>query len=722
MRWIVSQLSRLSILLVGVFARAALAATCTVPVDVGCTTIQSALNQAVPGDTISVNAGIYSEKIAFPNSGSAGGGYITLQGAAAHASILDGTGVGGSNMILIDSKSYIRVIGFEMRDNTGVSDGSGVRILGSGSHIEIRDNKIHDIRGSDAMGITVYGTQPTSISQLIIDGNEIYDCEPARSEALTLNGNIEQFEVTNNLVRDVNNIGVDFIGGETDIQPDPSKVVRNGVCRGNQVYRARSIYEGGYAGAIYVDGGRDILIERNITSESDLGLEIGAENNGITTRNIVVRDNLIYRNDKVGIVFGGFDASVGRVEDSSFLNNTLYDNDTLGTGVGELWIQFASNNVIRNNIFLGGQETLLYSENGNVNNQLDYNLWFTSALTPTFVWNGNAFAGLTAFRTASSQEAAGLYGDPLLVSPASADFHLSPLSPAVNAGDPGFVAGVGETDVDGSTRVSGGRVDIGADEFTCGDGNTDPGEACDDSNLMDCDGCDSNCTLSTTCGNRVRCGAEQCDDGNATNGDCCSAACAFEANGDPCDDGSLCSNGDACDGAGSCLGVAEPAIVCKAAPAGKSTLQLADSADDSRDALKWKWSRGDATLLAELGMPTAGTGYALCLYDASANPQPRLAASAPASSARWTQTSKGYRYKDRNGTADAVRALTLKEGEAGKASASVQAKGTGLAMPMLPLTPPLTVQLRNQEQACWGASFNSEISINDPAKLKAKSD
>ncbi len=708
--------------MVGLHGQAAIAATCAVPVDVGCATIQAALNQAGPGDTIAVNAGTYNEKVTFPNGGSAGGGYITLQGAPAHASILDGTGVNGSNMILIDSKSYIRVVGFEIRNDTGVSDGSGVRFIGSGSHVEIRDNKIHDIRGSDAMGITVYGTQPTSISQLIIDGNEIYDCEPARSEALTLNGNIEQFEVTNNIVRDVNNIGIDFIGGETDIQPDSSKVVRNGVCRGNQVYRARSIYEGGYAGAIYVDGGRDIVIERNITSESDLGLEIGAENSGITTRNIVVRDNLIYRNDKVGIVFGGFDASVGRVEDSSFLNNTLYDNDTFGTGVGELWIQFASNNVIRNNIFFGGQETLLYSENGNVGNQLDYNLWFTSAAAATFVWNGNGLNGLAAFRTASGQEAAGLYSDPLLVNPATGDFHLSALSPAVNAGDPGFVEGAGETDLDGSTRVSGGRVDIGADELTCGDGNLDAGEDCDDHNLTDCDGCDSNCTLSTTCGNRVLCGAEQCDDGNTVNGDCCSAACAFEANGNPCDDGNLCSNADACDGFGACLGVAEAAVLCKTAPAGKSTLQLGDSPDNSRDALKWKWTRGDATLSADLGMPTAGTRYALCVYDASASPQPRLAANIPAGSTRWVQTSKGYRYKDRDGTADGVRAITLKEGEVGKASVSVQAKGAGLPMPTLPLTPPFTVQLRNQEQACWGATFNTQISINDPAKLRAKND
>jgi len=701
-------------------AHRAQAVSCTVPTGPGCATIQAALNQATAGDTISVNAGIYSEKVTFASSGSAGGGYITLQGAAAHGSVLDGTGVAGSNMILIDHRSYVRVVGFEIRDNVNVSDGSGVRILGSGSHIEIRDNKIHDIRGSDAMGITVYGTEATSISNLIIDANEIYDCDPARSEALTLNGNVELFEVTNNLVRDVNNIGIDFIGGETDIQPDPEKVARNGICRGNQVYRARSIYEGGFAGAIYVDGGRDIIIENNITSESDLGLEIGAENAGITTRNIIVRNNLIYRNDKVGIVLGGYEAGVGRVKDSFFLNNTLYDNDTLNEGLGELWIQFAEDNVVRNNIFFGGQDTLLYSENGNIDNQLDYNLWFTTAADPTFVWSGDGYSGFAAFKAGSGQDAHGLYSNPQLADVGAANFHLGAGSPAMNAGDPAFVPAIGETDIDTAPRVSGGRVDIGADEVTCGNGAVEAGETCDDSNQTDCDGCDSNCTLTSVCGNGVRCGAEQCDDGNTAVGDCCGATCLYDGGGALCNDGNLCTNDDSCDGAGLCSGSATPAGVCKAAASGRSSLLLKDSTDNHRDQLTWKWSKGAETTLVDFGIPTSTTAYALCVYDSSASPQPLLVATVPASSARWTPTNKGFRYKDRAAAASGVRAITLKEGEATRSSAALQAKGAALAMPALDLTLPVTVQLRNSAGSCWGASFTAARS-NDSAKFSAKS-
>jgi hypothetical protein len=52
--------------------------------------------------------------------------------------------------------------------------------------------------------------------------------------------------------------------------------------------------------------------------------------------------------------------------------------------------------------------------------------------------------------------------DPLL----TADYHLGPLSPCINAGDPAYVPAPGETDMDGQPRVLDGRVDIGADEFT----------------------------------------------------------------------------------------------------------------------------------------------------------------------------------------------------------------------------------------------------------------
>jgi hypothetical protein len=483
-------------------------------------TIQAALNAAVAGDTIQVRDNApYAEKIFFPASGNAVAGFITLEPFPGDQPILDGTGVAGANMVLIQNRSWVKLVGFEIRDNVNVNDGSGVRILGSGSHIEIRDNRIHDIRGDHAMGITVYGTAATPISDLIIDGNEIYDCEPFQSEALTLNGNVTDFEVTNNVVRDVNNIGIDFIGGETDIQPDPTKVARNGVCRGNTVLRANE-QGGGYAGGIYVDGGKDILIERNVVSGCDLGIEIGAENSGIITSGVIVRDNAVFANEKVGIVFGGFRASVGRVKNCQFLNNTVYKNDTLGEGLGELWIQFAEDNQVRNNVFYStAQNVLVYSENGNVNNSLDYNLWYAEAGagSATFVWQNTEYTGFAAYQAGSGQDAHSAFGNPLFTDAANGDFHVAATSAAVNRGDPAFVPGAGEVDLDGAARVNGPRVDTGIDEvLACGDGDLDFAEQCDASAA------------------------------NGTSSSCCASTCLYKPNGTATCDGNDCTRPDTC--------------------------------------------------------------------------------------------------------------------------------------------------------------------------------
>ena len=439
-------------------------------------TVQAGLNAAFAGDTVEVSAGVYSEKVIFPRSGSAGQPII-LRAAPGIRPVLDGTGVTGDNMVLIDSRSHVSVIGFELRNNLGVSDGSGVRVLGSGTGIEIRDNMIHEIRGSDAMGITVYGTQPTSISNLVIADNQIFDCDPANSEALTLNGNVDGFQITGNLIRDVNNIGIDMIGGETDIQPDSTLVARNGLVRGNTVIRANS--PSGFAGGIYVDGGRDIVVENNVVTESDLGIEIAAENVGVVARNVVVRNNVLYRNERAGLVFGGFNAAVGRTEDCSFTGNTLFENNTVGFdgqgiyvtggGISEIWIQWASDNVVENNIVHAGPANIFvgsFDFGSSVNNALNYNLYFSGdPAGGEFSLNGQGFTGLASWQANTTQDANSLVADPLLVNGAAGDFHLLAGSPAIDRGNPSFTPAPGETDLDGQARLTGTAVDLGADEI-----------------------------------------------------------------------------------------------------------------------------------------------------------------------------------------------------------------------------------------------------------------
>lgn len=86
----------------------------------------------------------------------------------------------------------------------------------------------------------------------------------------------------------------------------------------------------------------------------------------------------------------------------------------------------------------------------------------------------------------------------------------------------------------------------------CGDQRIDRVEGCDDGNSVDTDACRNNCKL-PRCGDAVISVDETCDDGNADGGDGCSADCKkIEVCGDlvidvheSCDDGNLIG-GDAC--------------------------------------------------------------------------------------------------------------------------------------------------------------------------------
>ena len=62
----------------------------------------------------------------------------------------------------------------------------------------------------------------------------------------------------------------------------------------------------------------------------------------------------------------------------------------------------------------------------------------------------------------------------------------------------------------------------------CGNGVLNPGEACDDGNRIDHDGCSSECGVEGFCGNSAVEPGEECDDGNYTDGDGCTSECLTE--------------------------------------------------------------------------------------------------------------------------------------------------------------------------------------------------
>jgi hypothetical protein len=437
-------------------------------------TIQKAATSAAPGSTVLISGGVYTEKVTVNVSGDSVNGFISFRPLTSDSVILDGTGLSGENMIWIQGRSYLRLEGLFIRNNTGLTDGSGVRIEGACRHIELSRLTISRMYGSNAMGITCYGTDPViPISDLVIDSTTIFDCQAAPSEALTVNGNIDGFAVTNCVVHDINNIGIVCIGGEGVCPTNALDRARHGVCRGNLIYRARSSYGGGYAAGLYVDGGRSIVLENNILCENDLGIEVGCENHGETAESVVVRNNLVFNNDKRGISFGGYNyPSTGRVRACTFTNNTLFRNDVLATGDGDFVVEYALDCTVRNNIVVAGPQNILLSSNvgSSAGNTFDDNQWYAPAgpSGALFAWGGETYTGFAAYRAATGQDAASSFGDPEFVLPTlpAPDLHIQAGSPAVDAGWSGFVPAPGETDIDREPRVIGGRVDRGADELS----------------------------------------------------------------------------------------------------------------------------------------------------------------------------------------------------------------------------------------------------------------
>jgi hypothetical protein len=147
------------------------------------------------------------------------------------------------------------------------------------------------------------------------------------------------------------------------------------------------------ANGIYVDGGAHISVEQNLIHNVDIGLEITSEHFGHFASYVTARSNVIYFSNSAGTSIGGFDSTVGGTRNCNIINNTLYQNDTQGTGSGEFQIQYyASANLFENNILYATLQGLLvngYVKNPSTPVVIDYNLYYSKCLSENILshWN-----------------------------------------------------------------------------------------------------------------------------------------------------------------------------------------------------------------------------------------------------------------------------------------------------------------------------------------------
>lgn len=434
-------------------------------------TVQYAASNATAGSTVHIGSGTYTGPVTVAVSGTLGQPIVFRGEAGSSNVIITGRGRTPPNdvqgLFHVAGRSYIRLEDVTLCCYTGVTASHfhmGVYIGGTAHDVEIRNCRIHDIVHTKdeegANGIGVYGTdEDTAISNIVIRGCEVYNCKLQYSESVTINGNVDGFLVESNHVHHNDNIGIDAIGWETDVAGGHRRA-RNGAIRDNRVHHISTTYNPTYndysAGGIYVDGGADIVIERNEVYLCDIGIEVGCEHAGKTAEDVIVRNNLVYRNHLCGIAFGGYTTALGSTRNCQFLNNTLYGNDTLAWWNGQFYIQKAQNNLIANNI--------IYALNDSDNHLFDERMSPPNASNNIFAFNvfyGQSGSDSIVFRregtyrydwadyAALTGDTNSLWGDPAFTDAVQSNFMLLTNSAAIDAGDPDFTPAAGETDFAG---------------------------------------------------------------------------------------------------------------------------------------------------------------------------------------------------------------------------------------------------------------------------------
>jgi len=453
-------------------------------------TVQHAADTVRAGSTVNVRGGVYGELVTVKASGNASEGYITFRSYPGETAVLDAghfAPSGRQAVLTIHNQSYVRIAGFEIRNFRTAEHQLtplGISVMGAGSHIELLKNNVHHIEqtfegrdgpghGANGFGIAVYGTDAKiPITDLIIDGNEVHHLKTGSSESLVVNGNVTNFRITHNVVHDNNNIGIDVIGFERTA-PDPAvDQARDGVVSGNLVYNIHSRGNPAYqneenSDGIYVDGGTRILIEQNVMHDDDFGIELASEHKDRATSYILARNNLIYHCHTAGVSIGGYDPERGHTDHSTVVNNTLYENDTSGTGSGEFQMQWhMADNVFANNIVYAGAHCLIAVNKSQVEKNhppvaIDHNLYYCASGAKASTWAevSGAVTGFDKYVESTGNDRHSRFLDPQFVDVAK-DFHLRSDSPAIAAGMLDGVP-VGELDLEGSTRVKSGKIDIG---------------------------------------------------------------------------------------------------------------------------------------------------------------------------------------------------------------------------------------------------------------------
>ncbi len=365
-------------------------------------TIQSAVNNASPGDTVLVHDGNYAGFRV--NISGTSQSPITIKAQSGGANIISEESQSGTDNIYVSNSNYIIIEGFNV---------SGASVYGIGFHdasanspmtgIQVRNNWVSQ-SGKD----NIYLSQ---VANSVIENNTLFS---AVSHGIYLS-----------------NAGSD-----------------------NTILRSNNIYNNGGSG-IHFNGdlsvGGDglqsaLLVEKNrIYNNSNNGMNMDG------VQSSTIQNNLIYNNGRHGIRGYAIDGAQGP---RNFIinNNSLYNNSG--------WAIKFSNDLgghnVFNNILMSNSGSIVFGNTGFTSGYNLVNDAFSLDSENTVItfsnWSSNGYGS-----GSSIQSAVDIFQN---TNPNSVDLHLKLNSPAINSGIANFngTAAPG-FDIDGQQR---NNVDIGA--------------------------------------------------------------------------------------------------------------------------------------------------------------------------------------------------------------------------------------------------------------------
>jgi hypothetical protein len=444
-------------------------------------TIQKAANSVPSGGTVYIMGGTYYERISINVSGTASA-YTVFKNYDSNPVMIDGNNTAGV-LMKINGASYVEIRGLTFQNclgsfSAGIQITSNVNSTPSASHhINIIGNTIKQLYASSstttyapniyANGIQVSCSDPNrSVNNILLDNNQIFNCRTGWTEAIGITGNVENFTVSNNIVHDTGNIGIDASGRWGTSSNPATDFARNGIIRKNTVYNCRSLVEGG--AGIYLDGSSNILVEQNIVHDNVNGIQVGCERPNNTVGNHTIRNNISYHNDTYGIGVVGWSAENRVITGCKIINNTIFGNmQVANSNLGELTIFNSVNTNVFNNIICNtvqGAKLLVVSD-GATNLQMWFNNYHSTAWTHNYTYLGTTYYNFINYRNGSGKDGNSTTVDPLFVNASINNFNLQAASPCKNVCDPNYYPAATEKDIAGNNRRVGYSVDKGAYEY-----------------------------------------------------------------------------------------------------------------------------------------------------------------------------------------------------------------------------------------------------------------